>query len=111
MYTTGQKFGILSSAHQGWILFDVKYSKLLEKKVQYYYNLKNCFLFEYIVIYFCDGFQHHYSRLQCHMILQKSLESASQLLVITGAQVLKMVLCTVALLIIFIFKYKSFAKL
>ncbi len=32
-----------------------------------------CSLFQYIWMYFCDAklhFQHHYSRLQCHMILE-----------------------------------------
>ncbi len=40
--------------------------------------LNNCFIFEYLfsnVIHSCNvkqNFQHHYSSLQCHMILQKS---------------------------------------
>ncbi len=55
--------------------------KNLVKTVQYknnYYNLNIRFLFEYIlnVIYSCDAklnFQHHYTSLQYHMLLQKTV--------------------------------------
>ncbi len=45
--------------------------------------IKNSLLFELNVIYSCDAqlyFQHHYSSLQHHMILQKSLKYADLLL-------------------------------
>ncbi len=57
------------------LIFDRKHGNI----VTYYYNLKQLFSMRiYFNMYFfsCDAklnFQHHYSRLQCHMILQKSL--------------------------------------
>ncbi len=54
-------------------LFDKKYSN--NSNIKYYYKVTFLLNILYNVIYFCDAklyFQHHYSSLQCHMILQKS---------------------------------------
>jgi len=82
-------------------LFDQKYSKN-SIIVKYYYNLKQLFS---ILIYFLKchlflaklNFQHHYSSLQCHMILQKSFPYADLVL-----KKLSVMLETVVLLNIFV---------
>ncbi len=52
--------------------FDQKYSKN-SNIVKYFYNLNNCFLFDYILKCSLFLWYNHYSSLQCHMILHKSL--------------------------------------
>ncbi len=104
-----QKFGVGKIGKKKKILTKAAFIwqkiQLNRNIAEYYYNLKKQFSVRiyFKIIYSCDAklnFQHHYSSLQCHMILQKSFLYAD--LVIKKHLLLLLMLKTVVPLNIFV---------
>ncbi len=109
IYTTFKSLGLVRLVKKKKILTKAAFIwqkiQLNRNIAEYYYNLKKQFSVRiyFKIIYSCDAklnFQHHYSSLQCHMILQKSFIYAD--LVIKKHLLLLLMLKTVVPLNIFV---------